>query len=129
MFLTFPVGFSIPIIFSNLNCNCSNVLEMRNLLELTKNSILIQKLYKLFTVPINCSSYLKNSWPSTSNFKSFSRSIEQFFLTVGQNNLVTMIFCYQNCSDLLWEKVVLVIEKNFWISRLKAENLQKIWDH
>ena len=21
-------------------------------------------------------------------------------------------FCFQNCSDLLWEKVVLVIEKN-----------------
>ena len=24
-----------------------------------------------------------------------------------------MVFCYQNCSDLLWEKIVLVIEKNF----------------
>ena len=36
---------------------------------------------------------------------------------------------YQNCSDLLWEKIVLVIEKNFWNSRLKAENLQNFWDH
>jgi hypothetical protein len=35
-----------------------------------------------------------------------------------------MVFCYQNCSDLLWEKNVLVIEKNFWNSRLKAENLK-----
>ena len=26
-----------------------------------------------------------------------------------------MVFCYQNCSDLLWEKIVLVIEKNFEI--------------
>ena len=25
----------------------------------------------------------------------------------------TMVFCYQNCSDPLWEKCVLVIEKNF----------------
>ena len=25
-----------------------------------------------------------------------------------------LVFCYQNCSDLLWEKIVLVIEKNFW---------------
>ena len=33
-----------------------------------------------------------------------------------------MVFCYQNCSDLLWEKIVLVIEKNFRSSRLKAEN-------
>ena len=40
-----------------------------------------------------------------------------------------IVFCYQNCSDLLWEIIVLVIEKNFWNSRLKAENLQKFWDH
>ena len=40
-----------------------------------------------------------------------------------------MVFCYQNCSDLLWEKNVLVIEKNFWNLRLKAENLQNFWDH
>ena len=33
---------------------------------------------------------------------------------------------------LFWptvRKIVLVIEKNFWNSRLKAENLQKFWDH
>ena len=24
-----------------------------------------------------------------------------------------MVFCYQNCTDLLTEKIVLVIEKNF----------------
>ena len=27
-----------------------------------------------------------NSWPSASNFKSFSQSLEHFFLTAGQNN-------------------------------------------
>ena len=27
-----------------------------------------------------------NSWPSALNFKSFFRSLQQFFLTVGQNN-------------------------------------------
>ena len=26
-----------------------------------------------------------------------------------------MVFCYQNCSDLLWKKIVLVIEKKFEI--------------
>ena len=35
-----------------------------------------------------------------------------------------MVFCYQNCSDLLWEKIVLVIERNLWNSRLQAENFQ-----
>ena len=34
---------------------------------------------------------------------------------------------YQNCSDLLWDKIVPVIEKNFWNSRLKAEHLQNFW--
>ena len=28
-----------------------------------------------------------NSWPSTSNFKMGSQSLEQFFLTAGQNNV------------------------------------------
>ena len=41
----------------------------------------------------------------------------------GKNGIV-----FQNCSDL-WEKIVLKFEKNFWNSRLKAENLQTFWDH
>ena len=49
------------------------------------------------------------------------------------NNLtrdkVSMIFCFQNCTDLLWEKKVLLIEKHFWNSRLKARNLQNFWDY
>ena len=44
-------------------------------------------------------------------------------------SLMEMVFCYQNCSDLLWEKIVLVIDKNFWILRMMAENLQNVWDH
>ena len=54
---------------------------------------------------ISCSGDLKqfaNSRPSASNFKSFSRSLEQFFLTVGQNNfdnkipfLPTTFFLYE----------------------------------
>ena len=43
----------------------------------------------------------------------------------GQNRCKVMVFCYQNCSDLLEEKNVLVMEKNFFNSMLKAENLQK----
>ena len=31
--------------------------------------------------------------------------------------LPSMVFCYQNCSELLWETNVLVIKKNFWNSR------------
>ena len=27
--------------------------------------------------------------------------------------MAALVFCCQNCFDLLWEKIVLVIEKNF----------------
>ena len=50
---------------------------------------LSNKLFSPFPVKINCSNDLKNlanCWPLASNFKSFSRSLEHFFLTVGQNN-------------------------------------------
>ena len=40
-----------------------------------------------------------------------------------------LVFCFQNCSDLLWEKIVLVIKKSFWNSRLTAENSQNFWDY
>ena len=43
-------------------------------------------------------------------FKKWTRSLSlKFFL------LSEMVFCYQNCSDLLWERFVLVIKKNFEI--------------
>ena len=38
------------------------------------------------------------------------------------------VFCFPNCSDLHWEKIVLVIDKIFWNSRLRAENSQVFWD-
>ena len=69
--------------FFNLYYNCSNFLDVRNLHE--KHSI-TRNCSDLW---INCSSDLKNfenSRPSASDFKSFSWSLEQFFLTVGQNN-------------------------------------------
>ena len=62
---------------------------MRNIQEQVKKAFCYQKLFWPFTVWINCSSDLKNftnSRPTASNFKSFSRSLEQFFLTVGQKN-------------------------------------------
>ena len=89
-FLTFPACFSIPTIFSNLNLNCSNLSSLRNLQEKNEKTFCYQKLFGPFTVWINCSSDLKNfanSRPSASNFKSFSRSLEQFFLIVGQDNV------------------------------------------
>ena len=105
-FLTFPADFWIPIIFSNLNYNCSIFWDLRNLQEQVKKAFCYQKLFWPFTAWINCSSDLKNfanSWPSASNFKSFSWSLEQFFLTVGQNNfgnkIQFFILNYQNICE------------------------------
>ena len=92
------------IIFSNVNSNCSNLLDLRNLQEKVKKAFCYLKLFWPFTVWINCSSDLKkfaNSWPSASNFKSFSRSLEQFFHTVGQNNFGNKIpFIFINFFSL-----------------------------
>ena len=41
-FLTFPACFYIPIIFYNMNSNCSNLLDERNLQEQVKKAFLYQ---------------------------------------------------------------------------------------
>ena len=77
------------MIFSNFNYNCFDLLDLKNLQEQVKKAFCYQKLFWPFTVWINCSSDLKifeNSRSSASNSKSFSRSLEQFSLRVGQNN-------------------------------------------
>ena len=63
----------------------------------------------LSLLEINCSSDLKNfanSCPSASNFKSFSLSIEQFFLTVSQKKFGNKIpFLQQNkLQKIFWKK-------------------------
>ena len=69
-----------------MNCNCSNFLDLRNLQEQVKKAFCYQKLFWPFTVQTNCFSDHKIFAHSASNFKSFSRSLEHFFLTVDQNN-------------------------------------------
>ena len=60
-----------------------------------------QKLFWPSFVQKNCSSDLKlfaTSWPSASNFKCFSQSLEQFFLTVCQNKFGDKIPISMNLS-------------------------------
>ena len=86
---------------------------MRDLQEQVKKALCYEKLFWPFTVWINCSSDLKffsNSQPSALNFKSVSRSLEHFFLTVGQNNfgnkisfLVQKICFYVSSNSTFWE--------------------------
>ena len=83
---------------------------MRNLQEQVKKAFCYQKLFWPFTVWINCSSDLKhfaNSRPSASNFKSFSWSLEHFFLTVSQNN-------FGNKVPLHWIYIYFLINTLFY---------------
>ena len=92
-----------------MNSNCSNLLDTRNLQEQVKKAFCYQKLFWPFTVWITCSSDLKifaNSRPSASNFKSFSQSLEFFFLTVGQNNFGNKIPFFQ--PQDLWRQYFLI---------------------
>ena len=68
--------------------------------------------------------YLKGFWHLLQEIKLYISNKILVLL-----NFEGMVFCCKNCSHLLWEKIVLVIKKNFWNSRLKAENLQNFWDH
>ena len=94
-----------------MNSNCSNLSYLRNLQEQVKKAFCYQKLFWPFTVWINCSSdlnFFENSRPSASNF---SRSLEQFFLTVGgQNNfgnkipkfLIKILPKWSRCDERLY---------------------------
>ena len=53
-----------------------------------------------------------NSWPSAWYFKSFSRSLEQFFLTVGQNNFankIPFLYCLDDSKRFIGVFIVLGI--------------------
>ena len=88
----------------------------------------IQKIWKAFQ------SETTRKWLDKSGIFFIGRCLEYFLKRIPMwfirsLHFQNLIFCYQNCSYLLWEKIVLVIKKNFWSSRLKAENLQNFWNH
>ena len=83
-----------------------------------------QKLFWPFTVRINWSRDLQifaNSWLSASNLKSFSPSLEQFFLTVCQNNFENKIQFLHHSFSKLWNQVTFSS-----LSRWKILTLEKM---
>ena len=50
--------------------------------------------------------------------------LEIYYCQVSNEN-VQLVFCYQNCSDLLWEKIVLVFEKNLTFISVTKFSLEK----
>ena len=73
-------------------------------------------------------SIFENSRLSASNFKSFSRSLEQFFLTVAQNNfgnkipiLLIILYCKQHRNKVYLAKANIIWHFDF-TSRNKSGN-------
>ena len=53
----------------------------------------------------------KKSWGIRKKKSAFAKKVSrQNIIRIIQFHL-EMVFCYQNCSELLWEKIVLVIKK------------------
>ena len=83
-------------------------------------------LFVLFASKINVESMKKNLFaPSTCHYFKREQVACTYILTRLCRNGILL-------PKLFWptaRKNVLVIEKNFWNSRLKAENSQNFWDH
>ena len=93
---------------------------MRNLQEQVKKAFSYQKLFWPFTVWINCR-------PSASNFKSFSQSLEQFFLTVGQNSFGSKIpksKGWKIAFSYLWSKIFRIIYDQMRSSKSRSYIIQ-----
>ena len=97
-----------------MNYDCSNLLDLRNLKEQVKKAFFYQKLFWPFTVWINYSRYLIN-------FASFSRSLKQIFLTVGQNNFVNKILLLTVCR--LPTSVWAYVPRNHFLNALLKRRL------
>ena len=106
---------------------------MRNLQEQVKKAFCCQKLFWPFTVRTNCCSDLKifaNSWPSSSNFKSFSRSLEQFFLTEGQNNFDNKIPFHQSFNETsMYFFLIIPIESTYLVVKFLSAMQRKFSWH
>ena len=113
--------------FSNLNYNFSKELDLRNLQEQVEKALCFRKLFWPFTIQINCCSELTNfanSWPSALNFKTFSQSLEQIFLIVGQNNFGNKIpFLCALLSASLLEFLILNSEFLLFIKTIWLVNI------
>ena len=113
-------------------CNCNSVINVYFIVAAIKNTDYVVKwsvnIYKNVTVLFSNKSKL--NWligELTGEKCSYIIMYSLCVLFVTLVNIANidhldpirkrgeMVFCYQNCSDLVWEKIVLVIEKNFEI--------------
>ena len=52
---------------------------------------------------------------------AYTASVGKRFENCKERQFQIIVFCCQNCSDLMWEKIVLVLENQNWNLRLRAD--------
>ena len=102
--------------------NCNEVLQFGELSRYYKGALTQKRSFLVIHATFR--SDFGVNWKNHNNYSSLHSS----FNTLSKwqepklNPKKPLVFCYQNYSDLLWEKIVLVIEKNFgilgWRSRI-----------
>ena len=116
-FSNFSCMFLNPNSFSNLNSNCSNLVDMRNLQGQVKKAFCYQKLFWPFIVWISCSNDLKqfaNSWPSAFDFNEIP-FLEYIIVQCNFSESDS------NCRESYLFEQKLDLEPHFWCWRR--------WDH
>ena len=98
----------------------------------SRNGILLPKLFRS-NGRKNCSSDLKNFANSSSNFKSFSQSLERFFLTVSPINLGNKIPFFLSLPSLPSLYVSFISHTLWALSAKKKKRLYRpirarVWD-
>ena len=100
-----------------MNCNCSNLCDLRYLQEKVIQAFCYQTLFWSFTVWINYSNFWENFWKFSAfslEFQKFSPKVEQFFLTVGQKNSDNKIIFFQLTLTNRIMQIRLFFERWLW---------------
>ena len=96
-FLTFPACFYIPIIFSNMNYNCSDLLDLRNIQEKVKKAFCYQKLFEQIVLVISKILQILGLQPPISNV---SFSITRTILVTKYNFFTYPV--YISCPNIIF---------------------------
>ena len=98
-FLSFPACFSIPIFFANLNYNCFNLLDLRNLQDCSDLSLFEQIVQVAF-----------------SKFLAFSPEFQKFF------SINRTIFSHRRSEQFWWQNAFLTCSRRF----LRSNKLKQL---
>ena len=117
----------IPLITNRSNCLSYHIsFPFSGMLigKVNLGNLLLQNHMHIFVISLETHAFSQQMFSNWDNF----RHANMFCLGLLNFGTFsrTMVFCYQNCSDLLWEKKNLVIEKNiFEITRTIYSNSER----